>query len=215
MSRTTKTTKTTKTRKVEEPSRKPAISRETMLTTFREMVEGKVKTAERSYGKLRENFLERFNDPAWGAADAIGWTGGAVVMAEFTCRAWAYWSPRLLAADSPDAIREELEACAANLLERLFEVSRGNRSTSTFHNAVDGFIAEAASSLMRYDLDILNGYVKAFDKTWDTAHATDQDAWDALSVTEKVEYLTWKTYTGRAYTAIEDAWAAFQDWKCP
>jgi hypothetical protein len=205
----TRTTKTTKTRKAEakEPSRKPETSREAMLSLFREHVEAKVRAAEQSHNKARSNFLGRFNDPAWGANDAIGWVGGAVIVAEFNYRAWAYWAPRLLAADSPDAIRENLEAWAANLLEKLFEVSRGNRSTSTFYNAVDGFIAEAASSLMRYDLDILNGYVKAFAKTWDTAPATDQDAWDALSVTEKVEYLTWKTDTGRAYTAIEEAWS--------
>lgn len=92
MTRTTKTTKTTKTRKAEaevkEPSRKPETSREAMLTLFRKHVEAKVRAAEQSHNKSRENFLGRFNDPAWGANDAIGWTGGAVIVAEFNYRAW-------------------------------------------------------------------------------------------------------------------------------
>lgn len=197
----TRTTKTTKTRKAEpkEPSRKPAMSREAMLMVFREMVEDKVQTVEREYGHARAQFMTRFNDPDGGAADAIYWRGQSVVIAEFKAREWMGMKERLLNVTSPADILTVVERWTRHLNDKMYDGCSSREDAPRW-------VGEAAAHLLRSDLDTLKYCADSFAKTWDTAPATDQDAWDVLSATEKVEYLTWKTDTGRAYTAIEAAW---------
>ena len=69
------------------------------------------------------------------------------------------------------------------LLDRLFEVSRGNVSTSTFHNTVDRFVAEALTQILRYDLNSMTAWVEKYVSLWPTAPADELAALNEMSVT--------------------------------
>jgi hypothetical protein len=202
-------TRKTKTVEIKEPSRKPEASRETMMNQLYEYVRDAVEEATGVEVSQKRQFMESWEK--YGPIDAISWESGRVVKAGITAMFWTSFADRLLEVDNPASFLVVLERMRAHLLEKLMDKARGDKSTSTFHNAADEFVAEAVSELLRFTLPSLTAWAERRNAQWDTAPATEQEAWDALSVTEKVEYLTWKTAKGLAHTEIEAAWTPRQE----